>query len=261
MRFDNKVAVVTGAGSGIGRATALRFAREGARVVAADKNGDSARQTVATIQDTGGQATALAVDVARAADVEAMITSAVEAYGRIDVLHNNAGVFPRGRPVTDWDEETWDSVMAVNLKGVWLGCKYAIPELIRAGGGAIVNTASLAGLRGRPFHALYVASKGGVVMLTKSLALELAPYNIRVNCICPGGTDTPMVRPPNLTDDQVAERRRPTLQGLPMQRMAQPEEMAAAVLYLASDDASYVNGHALVVDGGEWAGVAAAAQR
>ncbi len=261
MRFDGKVALITGAGSGIGRATALLFADEGAKVVVADYKPEDGQETVSRIKQRGGEATLVQADVSRAAEVEAMIAAAVSAYGRLDILHNNAGIFPRARPSDELSEELWDQVLDINLKGVWLGCKYAIPELVKAGGGAIVNTASLAGLRARAYHAAYVASKGGVVMLTKSLAIELAPHNIRVNCVCPGGVDTPMVRPPGLTDEQVAERRQGTFNDIPIARMAEPEEIGRAVLYLASEDASFVNGHALVVDGGQWAGTTAGLRR
>jgi 3-oxoacyl-[acyl-carrier protein] reductase len=261
MRLQEKVALITGAGSGIGRATALLFAREGAHVVAVDIKPEDGQQTAALVREHGGEATFVQADVSVAGDAEAMMQAAVDAYGRLDIVHNNAGIFPRGTPAHELTEELWDRVLDINLKGVWLGCKYAIPHLIEAGGGAIVNTASLAGLRARPYHVAYVASKGGVVMLTKCLAIELAPYNIRVNCVCPGGVDTPLVRPPGLTDEQLAERRRGAFQDIPIPRMAEPEEIARAVLYLASGEASFVNGHALVVDGGQWAGTTAGLRR
>ena len=254
MKLENKVAVVTGAGSGIGRATALLFAREGARVVVAEVRAEDGQETVGLIGDAGGVASFVQTDVSRAAEVAAMVQHAVQTFGGLNILHNNAGIFPRGVAADEMTEEYWNRVLSVNLTGVWLGCKYAIPALIAAGGGAIVNTASLAGLRGRAYNAAYVASKAGVIGLTRSLAIELSPHRIRVNCICPGGTDTPMTRPPNRTAEQLAASRPAIVAHLPLQRMAEPEEMAAAVLYLASDDASYVNGHALVVDGGEYAG-------
>lgn len=261
MRLADKVALVTGAGSGIGRATAVLFAREGAKVVAVDFRSEDGQQTVAAIKERGGEAVFVGGDVSRAHDAEAMVRAATDAYGRLDILHNNAGIFPHEGPAHELAEDVWDRVLGTNLKGVWLGCKYAIPELIRAGGGAIVNTASLAGLRGRPYRAAYCASKGGVVLLTKTLAIELAPHHIRVNCVCPGGVDTPMVRPPGLTDAQVEERRQGAFDDLPMPRMAEPEEIAEAVLYLASAESSFVNGHALVVDGGQFAGTTAGLRR
>jgi NAD(P)-dependent dehydrogenase (short-subunit alcohol dehydrogenase family) len=254
MKLSDKVALITGAGSGIGRATARLFAQEGAKIAVADVNPDDGQRTVSEITQSGGDAIFVEADVSRAESVEAMVQKTVAGFGGLDILYNNAGIFPRPVPTHELSEELWNRVIATNLTGVWLGCKYATPELIKRGGGAIVNTASLAGLRARAYQAPYVASKGAVIMLTKTLALELAPHNIRVNCVCPGGTDTPMLRPPHLTDEQVAERRPAALRHLPMQRMAQPEEIAAAVLYLVSADASYVNGHALVVDGGEFAG-------
>ncbi len=254
MRLAGRVALVTGAGSGIGRATAKRLAAEGAKVMVAEFHEDTGQATVAQIGDAGGEAAFVRADVSRAEDVAAMVDATVQRFGALNIVHNNAGIFPFGGPIEKMGEEHWNSVISTNLTGVFLGCKYAVPALIAAGGGAIVNTASLAGIRGRPYQAAYIAAKGGVIALTKGLAIELAPHNIRVNCICPGGTDTPMIRPAGRTDEEI-ERSRPAIVAhLPYQRFARPEEMADAVLYLVSDEASYVNGHALVIDGGEWAG-------
>jgi NAD(P)-dependent dehydrogenase (short-subunit alcohol dehydrogenase family) len=258
MRLAGKVALITGAGSGIGRATARLFAGEGAQVVAVDYQPDAGEQTVADIRERGGEATFIQADVSRAADAEAMVRDAVKQYGRLDIVHNNAGVFPREGPAHELAEDVWDRVIDTNLKGVWLGCKYAVPALIEAGGGSIVNTASMAGIRGRAYHVAYCASKGGVVMLTKSLAMELAPHNIRVNCICPGAVNTPLVRAPGVSEEDLDAR---VLEDQPIPRYARPEEMAAAVLYLASDDASYVNGQSLMIDGGQWAGTIAGVRR
>jgi len=259
MRLDNKVALVTGAGSGIGRATAELFAREGAKVVVADYNAESGQLTVRSIRDNGGQAVLVEADVSKAADTERMVRVAIDTYGRLDILHNNAGIFIRPTPAHELTEDLWDRVFDTNIKGVWLGCKYAVPELIRAGGGAIVNTASMAGIRGRPYTSAYCASKGAVVMLTKTLAIELAPYHIRVNCICPGAVNTPLIHQLGVTQEQAAAQ---VLADQPIARFARPEEIAQAVLYLASDtESSYVTGHALQIDGGQWAGVTAGLRR
>jgi len=182
-----------------------------------------------------------------------MIAAAVATFGRLDVLHNNAGITPRKVAIQDLEESEWDRVMSINLKGAWMVCKYAIPVLIDAGGGTIVNTASLAGVRARPYRVHYEASKAGVISLTRTLAIELAPHRIRANCVCPGGVDTPG-RTASLGESESADHRQPHIDRLPIPRLARPEEVANAVLFLASDESSYVNGHTLLVEGGEWAG-------
>ena len=254
MRFQDKVVVITGAGSGIGRATALAFGREGAKVVAADLEAASAQATAGQIKAAGGDAESLQVDVSVAADVERMVTTTVERLGGLDVLVNNAGVFFQV-PVAQVPEEQWDRLMSINLKGVYLGCKHVVPQMIRQGRGAIVNTASIAGLRGFAGYGTYGAAKGGVVQLTKAFALEVARVGIRVNCVCPGIIETAML------DQGVAEMgldRSMFVQlagaAHPMGRIGRPEEVAAAILFLASDDASFITGIALSVDGGLWAG-------
>jgi len=246
--------VVTGSGSGIGKATALAFGREGAKVVAADVDIASAQTTVEQIKSAGGEAESLQVDVSVAADVERMVSTTAERLGRLDVLVNNAGIFFM-LPLTQVPEDQWDRLMSINLKGVYLGCKHAIPQMIRQGQGAIVNTASVAGLRGFAAFDTYCAAKGGVVQLTKALAVEFARMGVRVNCVCPGIIDTALL------DRAVADR------GLdkaafvqmagaahPMGRIGRAEEVAAAILFLASDEASFITGVALPVDGGIWAG-------
>jgi meso-butanediol dehydrogenase/(S,S)-butanediol dehydrogenase/diacetyl reductase len=259
MRLENKVALITGAGSGIGRATAELFAKEGARVAVADYNSETGQSTVRSIKDNGGQAVFVHTDVSKAADAEHMVKAAIDAYGRLDILHNNAGIFTKPTPAHELSEEDWDRVFNINIRGVWLGCKYAIPELIKAGGGAIVNTASMAGIRARPYTSAYCASKGAVVMLTKTLAIELAPYNIRVNCICPGAVNTPLIQGLGITQEQAAGQ---VLRDQPIARYGRPDEIAHAVLYLASDtESSYVTGLALQIDGGQWAGVTAGLRR
>ena len=259
MRLENKVALVTGAGSGIGRATAELFAKEGASIAVADYDAESGETTVRSIKQSGGRAVFVHADVSKASDAERMVKVAVDTYGRLDVVHNNAGIFVRPTPAHEMTEDLWDRVFNVNIKGVWLGCKYAVPQLIRAGAGAIVNTASMAGIRGRPYTSAYCASKGAVVMFTKTLAIELAPYNIRVNCVCPGAVNTPLIHHLGITQEQAAAQ---ALTDQPIPRFARPEEIAQAVLYLASDaESSYVTGHALQIDGGQWAGVTAGLRR
>jgi len=254
VRFQDKVVVITGAGSGIGRATALAFGREGAKVVAADLDIPAAQATADQIKAAGGQAESLQVDVSVAADVERMISATAERLGRLDVLVNNAGVFFQ-LPVAQVPEEQWDWLMSINLKGVYLGCKYVVPQMIRQGKGAIVNTASIAGLRAFGGYGTYGAAKGGVVQLTKALAVEVARAGVRVNCVCPGIIDTAML------DQGVAQMGLDKtafvqLAGAahPMGRIGRPDEVAAAILFLASDDASFITGIALSVDGGLWAG-------
>ena len=243
MRLKDKVALITGAGSGIGQASARIFAREGAKVVCVDVKGDAAE---ATAREVGGRA--FAADVSKAKDAEAMVAFAEEAYGRLDVAFNNAGIFhPDDDSVTNTSEEIWDLVMNVNLKGVFLGCKYEIPALLRAGGGAIVNTASFVAILGAATPQIaYTASKGGVLSMTREIAVEFARKNIRCNALCPGPVETPLLA--ELLSDPARRQRR--LVHIPPGRFARAEEMANAALFLASDEASYVNGATFMVDGG-----------
>ncbi len=252
MQFSGKVAIVTGAGSGMGRAIALLLAKRGARVVVADLDPPASQETVARIRDAGGDARYVQVDVSRPEDAERMVAFAVEEFGGLDILCNNAGI-NLAASATETDEEQWDRLMAVNVKGVFLGCKYAIPAMQRRGGGAIVNTVSTAGLRGFPNMAAYNASKGGAALLTRQLALDYARAGIRVNGVCPGVVDTPMTRRFMETHGD-PEALAKSWEAIPIGRMAQPEEIAQAVAFLASDEAGYITGVLLPVDGGIMAG-------
>jgi NAD(P)-dependent dehydrogenase (short-subunit alcohol dehydrogenase family) len=248
-RLDGKVALVTGGASGIGRATALIFAREGAKLVVADRNEDGGHQTVHMITENGGKAIFVQVDVSNATAVEAMLSTAVETYGRLDCAHNNAGIGSRPRaPLHECTEETWDRVLAVNLKGVWLCMKYELIQMLKQSSGTIVNTASIMGLVGSwSGTAAYNASKHGVVGLTKTAALEYATSGIRVNAVCPGYIHTPLIEEA-LTSNPALEAQIITRH--PVGRMGRPEEIAEAVVWLCSDAASFVTGHTLTVDGG-----------
>lgn len=243
----DKVALVTGAGSGIGRAAARIFAREGAKVAAADVNRASAEETVGMIREEGGEAFGLRADVSKAAEVESMVDAVVETYGRLDCAFNNAGIEGALASTADYTEVDWAPVIAVNLTGVWLCMKYEIPRLLETGSGAIVNTSSAAGLLGAPRMPAYVASKHGVVGLTKTAALEYAKSGVRVNAVCPGVIDTSMV-------GRLKERRprmfEKIVRGEPIGRIGRPEEIAETAVWLCSDAASFVTGHAMSVDGG-----------
>ena len=242
-QFEGKVALVTGAASGIGRASALAFAREGARIVVADLAVDGGEETVRLIESAGGAAMFCQTDVSKATDVEQLIEQAVSEYGRLDYAHNNAGILGKAMPAADCSEEEWDRQIAVNLKGVWLCIRYEIPQMLKQGGGAIVNTSSAAGLVGMQALAPYTASKHGVAGLTKSAALDYAKSNIRVNAVCPGFIDTPMVRgiedPKAFPTDVM-----PAIPG-----MGKPGDVANAVVLLCSDGASYVTGPLLALAG------------
>ena len=251
-RVENKIALVTGGGSGLGRATVQALAREGAKVLVADLNLESAHETVTMVAETGGEASAFAMDVTVAAQVEAMVQMTVERYGRLDCAFNNAGIPGKvGTSVIDYEEEDWDRVIAVDLKGVWLGMKYELKQMLKQGRGVVVNTASIAGLVGLVGSSPYVASKHGVVGLTKTAALEFAQQNIRVNAVCPGVFRTPLVEK---VIAEFPEREELYLSAQPIGRMGQPEELAEAVVWLCSDAASFVTGHAFPVDGGYVAG-------
>ena len=249
MANDRRVALVTGGGGDIGRATALAMVREGARVAVADLAAAAAHDTAALINTAGGQAIALVGDVTRAADVRAMVGDTVAAYGRLDCAFNNAGIAPyqvdaEGHLTAEWPEESFDRMIAVNLKSVWLCMKEEIPQMLSQGGGAIVNTGSIAGLIGLQTSSAYAAAKHGVIGLTKTAALEYATGHIRVNAVCPGFIETKM------TEDTMRRRGAAIMAQIPFGRMGQPGEIAEMVVWLCSERASYVTGAAYNVDGG-----------
>ncbi len=248
-RLAGRVCVVTGGGSGIGRAICLLFGREGATVVAADKNAESAARTVGELEFLGAQGTAVQVDVSLARSVQGMVDVVVEEHGRIDVLVNNAG-FGFAATVVETEEADWDSLMSVNLKGVYLGCKYVVPVMARQGGGSIVNTASAAGLVGVPDRAAYCASKGGVIAMTRAMAIDHVDEGVRVNCVAPGTVESPYFDEIFAATDDPEGLRRLMEARHPMGRLGSPDEVASSVLYLASDESSFVTGSVLSVDGG-----------
>jgi NAD(P)-dependent dehydrogenase (short-subunit alcohol dehydrogenase family) len=253
MRLAGKVTLVTGAGSGIGRAIATCFASEGAAVGALDVDPADAASTAAAIAAAGGRGLALVADVTRAPEVEAAIARCVDTFGGLDVLVNSAGILGPVGSVVDAPEAAWDRLFAVNVKGPYLCARYAVPAMRRRGGGAIVNLASTAGLVGSPVLGPYSASKGAVVLMTRSMALAHAPERIRVNCLCPGSIETPMLEAMFTalpTPEQQATLREATLRRHPLGRLGRADEVARAALYLASEEASFITGVALPVDGG-----------
>jgi NAD(P)-dependent dehydrogenase (short-subunit alcohol dehydrogenase family) len=252
-RLTDKRALITGGASGIGRATALLFAHEGAAVAVADIDEDGGRAVVREIAGGGGRATFVRCDVTRVEDCRLAVEQTVGELGGLDILFNNAGIIRRAS-VLGTSVEEWDRVMAVNVKSVFLLSKYAIPVMAQAGGGVIINTASGWGVVGGRDAAAYCASKGAVVLLTKAMALDHGGQNIRVNCICPGDTDTPMLRDEARQLGESDERFLAEAAQRPLQRIGTPQDIAQAALYLASDDASFITGTTLVVDGGGLAG-------
>ena len=247
MLFDGRVVLITGAGSGIGRASALAFAREGARVVAADLDAGAARATVAALDE--GQGLAVAGDVASPEDIARIVGTTMERFGRIDVFYQNAGVPQAARPLEEIALEEWSHILAVNLTAIFLGAQHVAPIMKRQRSGVILVTASIAGIRPRPGLSAYVASKGGAIALTKALALELAPFGVRVNAICPVAVRTPMMTKFGFGADE-AEAERRFVSTIPLGRLTTPDDIAGAALYLASDAASAVTGVAFEVDGG-----------
>jgi len=254
MRLANRVALVTGAGVGIGRATAMLLAQEGARVVVQDVNADTAEETAQLINHAGGEAVSTGGDVTSSANAEAMVKRTMDSYGRLDVLFNNAGIW-RGGTILDINEEDWDRTMGVNVKGIYLVSRYAVQQMMRQESGSIINAASVAALRGSPMSAAYHASKGAVLLLTKCMAVDFGRYGIRVNCICPGIIDTQMADQlltyRSLGDDDRKQALIETYEERhPVGRFGQPAEVAKVVLFLASDESSFVSGAAWSIDGG-----------
>ena len=244
-RLKDKVAIITGGGSGIGRATCLLFAREGAKVVVADYIAEGGNETVRQISAADGQAVFVQADVSKSADVRNMIGAAVRNYGRVDILFNNAGIEGPSTKLANLKEEDWDRVIAIDLTSVYLGMKYVIPEMIKQGGGVILSTASVAGLVGFQGSGAYAAAKAGVINLTRLAALEYADKNIRVNCICPGVIETPMVE--RVMGGRPRER---IVRSEPIGRLGRPEDIANAALFLASDESSFATGAPFIIDGG-----------
>jgi len=265
MLLEGKVAIVTGAGQGIGAATALRMSDEGARVVVSDIDEQTAGEVVDGIRASGGEAVFVRCDVSRSEDVKALMAGALEAFGRLDVLHNNAGVHETSFTDTaqshELPEEVWDKVIAINLRGPWLCSKYAAPLLKDAGGGVIVNAASIGGIVGYPMGGAYGPSKAGLIQLTRVMAIELAPQNTRVVCYAPGNTDTPMVQKyynnPSMSPEEQKMVQQQLLGTHLVPRLGRPEEVADLVVYLASDRAAMINGTCIVIDGGTtaWRGI------
>jgi len=251
-RLDGKVAVITGAASGIGRASAVRFASEGAAVVVADLNPRGGEETVAECKKAGGRAVFQRVDVTIEADIKAAVDRAAAEFGKLNVIFNNAGLAGAVGKIEETTAENWDRTLAILLRAVFLGMKYAVPEMRKAGGGSIISTASIAGLRGGAGPHAYSAAKAAVINLTRSVALEVGKDRIRVNCICPGGINTPLIFNNVPGGYEVADRLLKTIQPIP--RSGGPGDIAAMAAFLASDDAEWITGTAMVVDGGLTAG-------
>lgn len=249
MKLSGKVAIVTGAGSGIGRASAVLFAREGAHVVIVDWKQDAGEETLAAIRKNGHTALFCHADVSKVQDVRRMVDTAVREYGKLDVLFNNAAIQIMAK-LADTKEEDWDRIHSVNLRGVFLGCKYALPAMIRSGGGSIVNMSSALGFVGDPDLAAYGAAKGGVIALTKTAAMAYGPDKVRVNCLCPGDVDTPLLQDFFNSFPDPESMRQEVYAKYALRRIAEPREIAEAAAFLASDASSFMTGSVLVVDGG-----------
>ena len=245
--FQNKVALVTGAASGIGQEIAKALGEAGASVVVADVQTSAGKKTVAAINEVGGEASFIQTDVSEAADIQAMVDHAMETYGQLNIAVNNAGIGNEPAPITEISEDEWERVIDINQKGVWLGMKYEIPEMLASDGpSAIVNTASMSGIAASPGRTPYSASKHAIVGLTRSTALEFAEEDLRVNAICPTIIDTPAV------DSLSDEERESIVESVPMKRLGAPDEVADAVLWLCSEKSSFITGHALPIDGGKY---------
>ena len=248
-RLEDKVAIVTGGASGIGRAICRRFSREGARVMVADRNTAGAEETLSLLGAAPDTAATVDVNISDAFQVERMVHETVTRFGRLDILVNGAAILIRTPPLVDVDEVLWDLTMETNVKGVFLCCKYAIPAMIEGGGGSIVNISSMSGIRGIGYSVPYAVSKAGVIHLTKVAASQYTSEGVRINCIAPGGVDTPQMRGSTASAEAFSERN----ESHPMGRVGNADEIANLVLWLASDEASYVSGSTYIIDGGGWA--------
>jgi NAD(P)-dependent dehydrogenase (short-subunit alcohol dehydrogenase family) len=244
-RLDGKVTIITGGGSGMGRGASILFAKEGAKVVIVDLVAEGGQETLRMVKEAGGEAIFVKADVSKTNDVKKMINTAVKTYGKLNVLYNNAAIAPY-EPLIESTEENWEKVISTNLKGIWLGMKYAIPEMLKTGGGSIINTASFVVDAVQRGSAIYTASKGGVVAMSKVAAVEHAAQNIRVNCIKPGIIVTPM----SAACYRTPEARRRSEATVPQRRLGQPEEIAQVALFLASDESSLITGTEILADGG-----------
>ena len=250
MRLANKVAIITGGASGFGKATALLFAKEGAKITVADINDAGGAETVDTIKSNGGEAIFVHTDITKSSDIKNLMETTYNKFGKIDIVFNNAGIPQRPTSVEELDEELWDRIMAINVKSIFLAAKYAFPIMKKAGGGVFINTASVGGVRPRKDSAAYGTSKGAVLVLTKELAIEGAPFQIRVNAINPVAADTPMLLGLIPAGTDLAAAKEAMSGTIPLGRLAKAEDVAYAALYLASDESSMVTGDAICVDGG-----------
>ena len=249
-RLEDKVAIVTGGASGIGRATCYRFLQEGAKVVVADRNIAGAEETRGLMEGTDANSAVASVDVSNASQVRQMVDDTVARFGRLDLLVNGAAILIRTPPLVEVDDLVWDLTMDTNLKGLFYCCKYAIPEMLKAGGGSIVNIASMSGIRGIAYSVPYAVSKAGVIHLSKVAAAQYTSQGVRVNCIAPGGVDTPQMRGSTASTETFQQRS----DGHPLGRVGEPDEIANLITWLSSEEASYVSGSTYIVDGGAWAG-------